>query len=270
MRDVSVERMRTSVLVVGLAALAVIATTLWMLAVDGEEVLAATFFLPVFAAAVVGGARWGLMAGLMAAIAYLGVRLDDLAVLASAQQWFRPVAYGIAYLGFGGLAGWAAAELTAGIDKLERFDVTDDGSGLLNARGLHRQLEQELARARRYGSDFAVVTVSFEVVGDTGERARVRRQVGDAVRGSVRTVDDTGRVTVDGRDLVVAVLPETSRVGAEAVGAKISALLRSAGGTDGADVRWLTPPADDAAIDALLDTLAAVVARDHPGATPRA
>lgn len=257
-------RMRTLLLLSGLGVLALTALVLWWLAVDPEEVVAVTFFLPVFAAAVFGGTRWGLGVGLLAASGYLVLRLDDLAVLASAQQWTRPLAYGIAYLAFGGLAGWAAHELTRGIEKLDRYDVTDDESQLLNARGLHRQLEQEVDRARRYGSDFAVVAVAFDVPGDRDQRRRMRQRIGDVVRHSVRSVDDTGRVTVDGRDLVIAVLPETSRGGAEVVGAKVVEHLRAGADTRDAEVTWLSQPEDLEAIDELLSTLAAVVAREHP------
>ena len=257
-------RMRTLLLLAGLAVLLVTALVLWWLAVDPEEVVAVTFFLPVFAAAVFGGSRWGLGVGLLAGGGYLLLRLDDLSVLASAQQWSRPLAYGIAYLAFGGLAGWAADELTRGIEKLDRFDVTDDASELLNARGLHRQLKQEVERARRYGSDFAVVTVAFDLVGDRDDVRRLRERVGDVVRESVRAVDDTGRVTVDGRDLVIAVLPETPRAGAEVVGAKVAEHLRAGADTRAAEVTWLSQPEDLEAIEALLVTLEAVVAREHP------
>lgn len=260
------QRMRALVLGSGLAVLTLTAVVLWVLAVDTEEVIAVTLFLPVFAAAALGGIRWGLAVGVLAGLGYLGLRLDELQVLASAQQWFRPIAYGIAYVSFGGLAGWAATELTRGIEKLDRFDVTDDDSELLNARGLHRQLDQEVARAKRYGSDFAVVTVVFEVDGDRDERRRARHQVGDIVRACVRSVDDTGRITVNGREQVVAVLPETPRSGAEVVGQKIVDNLRASDETRDAEVRWLTHPEDETEIDELLLTLHAVVVREHPEA----
>lgn len=263
------QRTRSMVLGAGLLVLVVTAAALYLLAVDLEEVIAVTFFLPVFAAAVLGGWRWGVVAGAIAGLAYLGMRLDDLSVLSNTQQWTRPVSYGIAYLVFGGVSGWAAAQLSAGITKLDRFDVVDDESELLNARGLHRQLDQEVARARRYGSDFAVVTVTFEVTGDRAHRQEVRRRIGDIVRVNVRAVDDTGRISVDGRDVVIAVLPETPRNGAEIVGAKVANLLDRDDLTGDTDVRWLTHPEDDDEIDELLATLQRVVDREHPEAAAR-
>lgn len=259
-------RMRALVVGTGVAVLVVTAVVLWLLAIDPEEVVAVTFFLPVFLAAVLGGVRWGVATAVVAGLAYLGMRFDDLAVLSSARQWARPLAYGAAYVVFGGLAGWAAAELTDGVRRLDRFGVTDDDSELLNARGLHRQLDQEVSRARRYGSDFAVVSVSFEVAGDRDERREVRQRVGEVLRASVRDADDVGRVTIGGRDHVVAVLPETSREGAQVVGGKVASLLGENLGTVGADVRWLTHPEHDDEIDELLATLVRVVARDHPAA----
>ena len=114
------------------------------------------------------------------------------------------------------------------------------------------------------------MTVAFDVAGDRGEQRRVRTLVGDVVRRNVRAVDDTGRVSVGGRDLVVAVLPETPRSGAEVVGAKVEQRLREDAGTSRAEVRWFTHPQEDEAIEQLLLTLRAVVAREHPEAmTPR-
>lgn len=257
-------RTRVLVLAAGLAVLALTALVLQARAIDPEEILAVTFFLPVFAAAVLGGLRWAVPTGAIAAVGYYVLRADDLAVLSSSAQWTRPLSYGVAYIAFGALAGWAAGELTTGIRKLDRFDVTDGESELLNARGLHRQLEQEVARARRYGSDFAVVTVSFDIDGDRGDRRDVRRRVGEVVRGSVRSVDDTGRITVDGRDVVIAVLPETQRDGAEVAGRKVLDQLRRDASAQDAEVRWLTHPEDDDAIDDLLATLESVVMREHP------
>ncbi len=259
----SYRQSRTLVLGMGSAVLIATAIGLMLGATDTVVVIGVVLFLPVFIAAVMGGVRWGLIAAVIAALAYIGLRLP-----AIDQFGFSPLAGDIGaqvlgYLIFGGAGGWAAGIVGAGITKLDRFDVTDDDSELLNARGVHRQLEQEVARATRYGSDFAVVTVTFAIQGDKRE---ARKRIGDVVRQSVRTVDDTGRITMGGRDVVIAVLPETPTGGAEIVGAKVSERLATEVGDIDTEVEWLTHPEDDDAIAALLDSLSTVVARDHPGA----
>lgn len=259
----SYQQSRTLVLATGSAVLLATAAVLLLKATDSTEVLAVVLFLPVFVAAVLGGVRWGLAVALLAAAAYLGLRIDDIAQFGFSQLFSRIAAQFIGYLVFGGVGGWAAGIVGEGITKLDRFDTTDDDSELLNARGVHRQLEQEVARATRYGSDFAVVTVTFAISGDKRE---TRKRIGDVVRESVRTVDDTGRITVDGKDIVIAVLPETPSGGAEIVGTKVSERLTTEAGDVQAEVAWLTHPEDDEAIQTLLGTLAEVVRREHPEA----
>ena len=260
------QQSRLLLLGAGSTVLVVTALVLVARAYDPAEVLAVILFLPVFVAAVLGGVRWGAGIAVLAGLGYAGLRAPDIQrfgwdVLAS-----RVLAQFLAYVVFGALGGWAASVLTASIVKLDRFDVRDDDSELLNARGLLEQLGDEVARARRYGSTFSVVTVRLTL--STDVRA-VRHQIGTAVRRAVRSVDEPGRVTIDGTDLVVTVLPETPPEGAEVAGRKIADLLEQEVAEVDADVRWLSHPEDDAEIQSLLDTLAEVVRREHPEASRR-
>ena len=257
---------RTLVLVVGCGVLLATAGVLLLRAQDPTEVIAVVLFLPVFVAAVLGGVRWGLAVAVLAGVGYIGLRLPDVQQFGWSLLGGRILAQFVGYLVFGALGGWAAGVVGAGITKLDRFDVTDDDSELLNARGVHQQLGQEIARAERYDSDFAVVTVSFDMSGD---RRAARQRMGAVVRESVRTVDDIGRVTLDGRDVLIAVLPETPPQGAEVVGRKIAERLETdAPGVD-AEVRWLAHPEDDAEIAILQTQLDEAVRRDHPEASTR-
>lgn len=257
---------RTLVLATGSAVLLATAGVLLLRAQDPTEVLAVVLFLPVFVAAVLGGVRWGLAVAVVAALGYVGLRLPDINQFGWSLLGTRIIAQFIGYLAFGALGGWAAGVVQTGITKLDRFDVRDDDSELLNARGLHEQLGHELARAQRYGSSFSVVTVTFTIDGDKRE---TRHQIGDVVRQSVRTVDEPGRVTLDGHDVVVAVLPETPAAGAEIAGEKIAEHLEQEATHVDADVRWLSHPEDADAIQGLQDRLAEVVRRDHPEAAAR-
>lgn len=257
---------RTMVLLTGSAVLLATAGVLILRAQDPTEVLAVVLFLPVFVAAVLGGVRWGLAAAVLAGVGYIGLRLPDVQQFGWSLLGTRILAQFLGYLVFGALGGWAASVVGAGITKLDRFDVTDDDSQLLNARGVHQQLGQEVARAERYDSDFAVVTVSFALESDKRD---TRQRIGDIVRECVRSVDDTGRVTMDGRDVLIAVLPETPPSGAEVVGRKIAERLESESSDVDAEVRWLSHPEDDEEIADLQRRLQDVVEREHPEAASR-
>lgn len=255
---------RMRLLAAGVAVLLVTALVTWLRGVDPVEVAGVLLFLPVFVVAVRSGTRGGLLAGAVAAAAYALLRAQALPLTTFTSILPTVGLRVVGYLVFGGLGGWAAEVLGRGITKLERFDVTDDDTELLNARGLHQQLSQELARAQRYGSAFTVVAVAY----DPGEHATDRQtRIGQAVRASVRSVDDVGRAQLLDRQVLVAVLPETPREGAEVVGEKLRTHL--AGATEGArgvTVELLVHPADDEAISALLERLDSAVQRRFPTA----
>lgn len=266
MASPSYRQSRMLVLITGSAVLLATAGVLLLRAQDPTEVLAVVLFLPVFVAAVLGGVRWGLAVAVLAGVGYIGLRLPDIQQFGWSLLATRIIAQFLGYLAFGALGGWAAGVVGQGITKLDRFDVRDDDSELLNARGLHEQISDELARAQRYDSDFAVVTVTFSLAGD---KRGIRQKIGEVVRQSVRSVDDTGRVTIDGKDVVIAVLPETPPEGAQVAGEKIAERLQSEATHVDADVRWLAHPEDDNAIELLQQQLAEVVRRDHPEAAGR-
>lgn len=255
---------RGRLLAAGVAVLLVTALVTWLRGVDPVEVTGVLLFLPVFVVAVLTGTRGGLAAGVVAAVVYALLRAQALPLTTFTSILPTVGLRVVGYLVFGGLGGWAAQVVGRGIDKLERFDVTDDETELLNARGLHQQLAQEHARAQRYGSAFTVVTVTY----DPGEHAAARQaRIGQAVRASVRSVDDVGRAQLLDRQMLVAVLPETPREGAEVVGEKLRTHL--AGATEGArgvTVDLLVHPEDDEAITALLERLESAVQREFPTA----
>lgn len=266
MASPSYRQSRMMVLLTGSAVLLATAGVLLLRAYDLAEVTAVVLFLPVFAAAVLGGVRWGLAVAVLAGLSYLGLRWPDIQQFGWSLLANRVITQFVGYLAFGALGGWAAGVVGQGITKLDRFDVRDDDSELLNARGLHEQLSDEIARAQRYGSDFAVVTVTFAL---TGDKRETRQKIGEVVRESVRSVDDTGRVTMAGKEVVIAVLPETSREGAQVAGEKIAERLETEATNVDAEVRWLGHPEDDEAIELLQQRLAEVVRRDHPEAATR-
>jgi GGDEF domain-containing protein len=264
MENLGYERTRTLLLGAGVVVLVITALFAFLRGVDPVEVAGVVLFLPVFAAAVFSGLRGGLLAGGIAAALYVLLRSQSLPLQTFSQILPTVSLRVLGYLVFGGLGGWASGIVTRGIDKLERFDVTDADSELLNARGLHQQLGQELARAQRYGSDFAVVLVSF----DAGEDPRPRRHaVGAALRRSLRAVDDIGRVRAGRQDEMIAVLPETPAAGAAIVAAKVEDQLRQTMGQGHeAQVRWLTHGQDEQDLTELMKRLDRLVKEQFPGA----
>lgn len=114
------------------------------------------------------------------------------------------------------------------ISKLEHLSKTDVLTGLLNRRALTESLAYELDRARRYGSDLAIILFdidNFKPINDTyghdaGDKAL--QAVTETLKRLLRKADIAGRY---GGDEFMMILPETSLAGAESLAEKIRALI---------------------------------------------
>ena len=90
---------------------------------------------------------------------------------------------------------------------------TDDLTGLFNHRHFHQRLDQEIARATRFGSTFSLIMLDldlFKSYNDTyGHLAgdQILRRVSQAIENSIRTVDTAFRY---GGEEYTVILPETS------------------------------------------------------------
>ena len=112
--------------------------------------------------------------------------------------------------------------------QIERLSVTDPLLGIFNRRYLHSRLDQEVARARRYGAPLALIMSDldhFKSINDS-----YGHQAGDAVLQHVAALaGSTLRQATDwmaryGGEEFVIVLPETRAPGATAVAEKIRLL----------------------------------------------
>ena len=255
-------KLRVLLAAVGVAVLLVLAGVLWIRRVDPVEVGATLLFLPVFLAFVAFRLPGGLIAGLLASIAYTVMRLPAIEVLGA--QEFLPLIAGrsAAYLAFGALGGWAVGRIQRSLTKLDLYDQIDDATGLFNARFLVDGLELERQRARRYETLFSVVVVAVPAAPidalTTRQRRRLLRTTGQAIRDSVRTVDRAVHVRDSGRHRFILLLPETPSEGAavfaERFRGQLAAQLQEQGaGIDHDDLtveRW-TVPGDEDGVEAL-------------------
>lgn len=96
----------------------------------------------------------------------------------------------------------------------ETFALTDQLTGLPNARSLQIQFEKEVARAKRAGNSVQVLMLDldgFKAVNDTfGHQAgdKMLTEVGHIIKGELRDYDFLARY---GGDEFVAIVPETDR-----------------------------------------------------------
>ena len=109
------------------------------------------------------------------------------------------------------------AALTIAKADLYQMAVTDELTGLYVRRYLHRRLDEELRRAKRYDKPFAIAMLDvdhFKKFNDTyGHEAgdRVLEKVADVLREQTRDVDVVARY---GGEEFVVLMPETQAEGA--------------------------------------------------------
>jgi diguanylate cyclase (GGDEF)-like protein len=114
-----------------------------------------------------------------------------------------------------GLADYAAIALSnaRNFERVRELTLIDDHTGLYNARHLHRALEAEVVRARRFGRELSLVFLDldhFKGVNDAyGHQAgsALLREVGVVMRANLRAIASPCATAAT----VVAILPETGR-----------------------------------------------------------
>src|SRR3989441_1814267 len=115
-----------------------------------------------------------------------------------------------------------AIENARSVDKIQELTITDDCTGLYNARHLHRTLETEVYRSSRFGYEFTVLFIDldhFKNVNDTHGHligSKLLAEIGYFIKSHLRLIDYAFRY---GGDEVLILLPQTSKE-AGMVGAK--------------------------------------------------
>jgi diguanylate cyclase (GGDEF)-like protein len=123
-----------------------------------------------------------------------------------------------------------AIENARAVERIQELTITDDCTGLFNARHLATMLDLEVERARRFNTPLSIVFIDldhFKQVNDVhGHLAgsRVLAEVAAALKGSLRRVDLAFRY---GGDEFVVVLPQTAKSSAIEASLRLIYALRS-------------------------------------------
>jgi diguanylate cyclase (GGDEF)-like protein len=116
------------------------------------------------------------------------------------------------------------------VEKIQELTITDDCTGLFNARHLYKTLETEVYRSARFGYQFSVIFIDldhFKTVNDThGHLAgsRLLAEVGYLIKAQLRLIDFAFRY---GGDEFVVLLPQTSKDQAVVVARRLQESLRA-------------------------------------------
>src|SRR5689334_22695948 len=107
-----------------------------------------------------------------------------------------------------------AIENARSVEKIQELTITDDCTGLYNARHLHRTLETEVYRSSRFGYEFTVLFIDldhFKQVNDTHGHligSKLLAEIGYQIKSHLRLIDYAFRY---GGDEFVVLLPQTGK-----------------------------------------------------------
>jgi len=135
-----------------------------------------------------------------------------------------------------------ALENARHIRRMQELTVTDDCTGLYNARHLNHVLEGEIYRSSRFGHEFSLVFMDLDQFKNVNDAyghlvgSKVLGRVGELIKGQLRVIDSAFRY---GGDEFVLLLPQTSKQNALVVVRRLKEALNSSVLliTDGRNVR---------------------------------
>lgn len=265
---------RWFLLLIGLVGLGAIAAVTYLRGVRGPEALVTPLFIPIFVAFLAWGLRGGLIAGIGAALVYVGLRYSAIQTVGFEQLGGTILLRVGAFVAFGLLGGWASKQLESSLTKLDLYDQIDDDTGLYNSRFFLQDTDLEMTRSKRYQTIFsiAVIDIPAQVFGafSRRQRAGALRELGRMLRDSVRTVDRA--VHSRGRDShrLAVVLPETGRQGAriftDRFAERVAEYFRRRGAPAPGQLERaaLTYPEDEEAINRLRSEFEVIERAEHP------
>ena len=130
------------------------------------------------------------------------------------------------------LADYAAIAIdnAHAVEKIQELTITDDCTGLYNARHLYNTIESEVYRSNRFGYEFSVLFLDldhFKLVNDQYGHlvgSRLLFEIGATIKGHLRLIDYAFRY---GGDEFVVLLPQTSKNSSLVVARRLRDILRS-------------------------------------------
>jgi diguanylate cyclase (GGDEF)-like protein len=124
-----------------------------------------------------------------------------------------------------------AIENARAVEKIQELTITDDCTGLYNARHLYKTLETEVYRSARFGYEFSVIFIDldhFKQVNDTHGHligSKLLAEIGYLIKAQLRLIDFAFRY---GGDEFVVLLPQTTKDSALVVARRLRDSLRNA------------------------------------------
>jgi diguanylate cyclase (GGDEF)-like protein len=123
-----------------------------------------------------------------------------------------------------------AIENARWVKKIQDLTITDDCTGLYNARHLYKTLETEVYRSARFGYQFSVLFIDidhFKAVNDTRGHlvgSKLLAEIGNLIKAQLRLIDFAFRY---GGDEFVVLLPQTGKDSALVVAKRLRDALRA-------------------------------------------
>lgn len=195
----------------------------------GYEVSIALFYLGPVAVAAWYAGRWpGVAIAVISCVSWY------IAEIATGHQYSHPaipVWNALVRFGFFLITSLLLTRLRDSLLNQRHLAQTDGLTELYSRRAFEERLEHDLALAQRHKSSVTLVYVdldSFKAVNDTyghAEGDRVLRTTGRVLKDSVRQADTAARL---GGDEFALILPDTDRLGAQQVIAKLTRGLQEA------------------------------------------
>jgi len=123
-----------------------------------------------------------------------------------------------------------AIENARSVEKIQELTITDDCTGLYNARHLYKVLDTEVYRSARYAYEFTMIFIDldhFKQVNDTHGHligSKLLAEIGYVIKSQLRLIDYAFRY---GGDEFVVLLPQTSKDQGLVVARRIRDSLRA-------------------------------------------
>src|SRR5712672_1538915 len=123
-----------------------------------------------------------------------------------------------------------AIENARWVERIQELTITDDCTGLYNARHLYKTLETEVYRSSRFGYEFTVLFIDldhFKQVNDTNGHlvgSKLLAEIGYLIKAQLRLIDYAFRY---GGDEFVVLLPQTGKDAALVVARRLRDSLRA-------------------------------------------